>query len=183
MEPTREIVASFRLTPELWYEASRSIRRRQHRWLSWHATWPIVAAVALALVGLDRTRWFDEGLLPALILLNAVGALACAALLLAPTLIRRRFDAAYRRLPEANRQVVWRFSPFAVSAEGGMTRFEGGWDDLREIVAAPRWFLIFRQEQSAGVIPVSAFADEEALEDFVFLARMHAPKFVETNSL
>ena len=51
--------------------------------------------------------------------------------------------------------------------------------DLREIVATPDFFLIFRKERAAAVIPVTAFADGEAVEDFVFLAREQVPAFVE----
>ncbi len=173
-----EIVASFRLTPELWYEASRLLLQRQHRWLSWKVIWPVVLGGWVGLGVLDHSRWFDDGLLPALVLLNAVGVLVAAALLLTPALIRRKFHAAYRRLPESNRDVVWRFSPFGVSAEGGMTRFEGGWDDLSEIIATPELFLIFRKAKSASVIPVAAFGGVDAIEDFVFIARTHAPRFV-----
>ena len=175
-----DIVARFTLTPELWFAASRLILRRQHRWLSWRHTLPVTLAGALVLMGLDFTwRWFDDGLMPALILLNLTGGLGGAALLLTPWLIRRRFDAVYRRLPKANRQAVWRFSPFGVSAEGGLTRFDGTWDDVREIVATPEFFLIYRKEKSAAVIPVAAFGGAEAVEDFVFLARTSGSKYVE----
>ena len=167
------------LTPELWFTASRLILRRQHRWLSWRVTLPVVTTLVGVLIVLDRSRWFDEGLLPVLILLNLVFVLGGAALLLTPVLIRRRFDAVYRRLPLANREAVWRFSPFGVSAEGGMTRFDGTWDDLCEIVATPAFFLIYRQERSAAVIPRTAFADAEAVEDFVFMAKEWVPHFVE----
>ena len=175
-----ETVARFTLTPEMWFAASRLILRRQRRWLSWQVTLPGVLATGLVLAVLDRSRWFDEGLLPVLILLNLIFALGGAALLLTPVLIRRRFDAVYRRLPEANRLAVWRFSPFGVSAEGGMTRFDGTWDDLREIVVTPEFFLVFRREKSAAaVIPVAAFTDAEAVEDFVFMAKERVPHFVE----
>ena len=174
-----EIVARFTLTPERWFAASRLILRRQQRWLSWRVTLPVVLALGGVLVGLDRSRWFDDGLLPVLILLNLIFALGGAALLLTPVLIRRRFDAVFRRLPAANRDAVWRFSPFGVSAEGGMTRFDGPWDDLREIVATAEFFLIYRKEKSASVIPVAAFGGAEAVEDFVFLAKQRVPHFVE----
>ena len=178
MARSSEITARFTLTPELWFAASRLILRRQHRWLSWRATLPVALVLVLVLVVLDRSRWFDEGLLPVLILLNLILVLGGAALLLTPVLIRRRFDAVYRRLPAANRQAVWRFSPFGVSAEGGLTRFDGVWDDLREIVATPGFFLIYRQEKSAAVIPRAAFADADAVEDFVFMAKERVPNFV-----
>lgn len=171
MAASSEIVASFRLTPELWYEASRLILQRQHRWLSWRRTWPVVVLLTTGLLTLDRSHWLPEDLLPVLVLLNLLGMCAGVALLLAPALIRRRFVAAYRRLPEENQQVVWRFSPFAVSAEGGMTRFDGGWEDLREIVVTPEFFLVFRKEKSASVIPARAFADDDAWEDFIFMAK------------
>ena len=174
-----EIVARFVLTPELWFAASRMILRRQHRWLSWQVTLPVVVVLGCVLVVLDRSRWFDEGLLPVLILLNLVLALGGVALLLTPLLIRRRFDAVYRRLPAANREAVWRFSAFGVSAEGGMTRFDGTWNDLREIVATPGFFLVYRKEKSAAAIPRAAFADAEAVEDFVFMAKERVPHFVE----
>lgn len=176
-----EIIARFQLTPELWFAASRHILRRRHRWLSPRTTWPGVALLLVALVCLDRSRGFDEGLLPVLVLLNGVLLLAGALLLLTPRLIRRRFDAVYHRLPVQNREVIWRFSPFRVSAAGGLTRFDGGWDDLREIVATPDFFLVFRREQSAGVIPRHAFGDAPAVEDFVYLAKTSGPKFVEAS--
>ena len=182
VERSSEILARFALTPELWFAASRLILRRQHRWLSWRVTSPVVLTIVLVLVVLDRSRWFDEGLLPVLILLNLILALGGAALLLTPVLIRHRFDAVYRRLPAANREAVWRFSPFGVSAEGGMTRFDGTWDNMREIVATPEFFLIYRQEKSAAVIPRTAFADAEAVEDFVFMAKERVPHFVELAS-
>ena len=139
----------------------------------------LVLALGIVLVALDRSHWFDDGLLPVLILLNLILALGGAALLLTPVLIRRRFDAVYRQLPATNREAVWRFSPFGVSAEGGMTRFDGTWDDLREIVAMPGFFLIYRREKSAAVIPCTAFRDAGAVEDFVFMAKERVPHFVE----
>ena len=157
------------------------ILQRQHRWLAGRVVWPVAAGSLLTLAGLDSAwRWFDDGLLPGLILLNLLVPLGGLALVLTPVLIRRRFEAVYRRLPEANRQAVWRFSPFGVAAEGGMTRFDGTWDDLREIVATPEFFLIYRRKKAAAaVIPVAAFADAEAVEDFVFLAKERVPHFVE----
>lgn len=180
MTGSSEIIASFQLTPELWFAGSRLVLQRQHRWLAGRVVWPVVGAALLGLAGLDFCwRWFDDGLMPVLILLNGLVPLGCLALALTPVLIRRRFDAVYRQLPEGNRRVVWRFSPFGVSAEGGLTRFDGTWDDVREIVATPEFFLIFRKETSAAVVPRTAFADAEAVEDFVFMARERVPSFVD----
>lgn len=176
-----EIVARFQLTPDLWFAASRHLLQRQRRWLSPRTTWPLAALLLASVLLLDRSRWFDEGLLPVLVLLNLILLLAGGLLLLTPFLIRRRFHAVYHRLPMANRAVVWRFSPFRVSAEGGLTRFDGGWDELREIVATPDFFLVSRKEQSAGVIPVSAFEDAQAVDDFVYLAKTYGPSFVEAS--
>ena len=182
MTRSSEIVGRFTLAPELWFAASRLILQRQHRWLSWRVTLPVVTALMLVLVALDCSRWFDEGLLPALILLNGILILGGVALVLTPLLIRHRFDAVYRRLPAANRHAIWRFSPFGVSAEGGLTRFDGTWDDLLEIVVTPEFFLIFRKETSAAVIPLAAFDDAEAVEDFVYMAKERVASFVDTRS-
>ena len=174
-----EVVARFQLTPLLWYEASRVVLRRQHRLFSPWVTGTVVGCVLTGLLALDFLVGPGDAMLPLFVLLNVLVPLACLALCLIPFLIRRRFQGVYNRLPEANRAVVWRFSTFNVAAEGGMTRFEGGWDDLHEIVATPEFFLIFRKEKSAGVVPRSAFEGAQAVEDFVYLARTFGPKYVE----
>ena len=66
-----------------------------------------------------------------------------------------------------------------------MTRFDGTWDDLREVVATPGVFPgLTARQRSAAVIPRTAFEDAEAVDDFVFMAkRAWVPHFVEFDTL
>lgn len=89
---------------------------------------------------------------------------------------RRRLKKAFNKLPQRNREVIWRFESDRMFVEDGEGHSDFSWQDLVQVAYGRDGLLLFPQDNLFIGIPAAAFASPEDFERVVTLVKSRVPK-------
>lgn len=89
---------------------------------------------------------------------------------------RRRLRKAFKKLPQRNREVIWRFESERLFVEDGDAHSDFSWRDLVYAAYGRGYLLLFPQDNLFIGIPAAAFASPDDFNRVVELVKMRVAK-------